>query len=232
MRWRSRSAKRSSTDDADAEPRRELDRTGPRGRAGRAAPHRAVPARRPGAVARRCRADARRRRATSCCAGATDQAREVLEKALARTRMTIGELRDLSFNLEPVVLRDHGFAMAVSALARGPRHRARDPGRARRRGGRDARRARRRRRCTRSCARRSRGRSAAARRRRSRSRSAAGERQTLEVTIRDDAPASAGGGRSRCSRSARARSARRSTWSRTTTARRCGSSCRSYAVSE
>ena len=49
--------------------------------------------------------------------GATAEAREVLEKALARTRLTIGELRDLSFNLEPVVLRDHGFAMAVNALA-------------------------------------------------------------------------------------------------------------------
>jgi signal transduction histidine kinase len=49
--------------------------------------------------------------------GAVDQAREVLEKALGRTRTTIGELRDLSFNLEPVVLRDHGFAVAVNALA-------------------------------------------------------------------------------------------------------------------
>ena len=49
--------------------------------------------------------------------GATEQAREVLDKALARTRMTIGELRDLSFNLEPVVLRDHGLAAAVNALA-------------------------------------------------------------------------------------------------------------------
>src|SRR5207302_6112514 len=56
--------------------------------------------------------------------GATEQAREVLEKALARTRTTIGELRDLSFNLEPVVLRDQGFAMAVNALAqdRGMEH--------------------------------------------------------------------------------------------------------------
>ena len=35
----------------------------------------------------------------------------------SRTRTTIGELRDLSFNLEPVVLRDHGFGMAVHALA-------------------------------------------------------------------------------------------------------------------
>jgi len=49
--------------------------------------------------------------------GATEQAVEVLEKALTRTRTTIGELRDLSFNLEPVVLRDHGLAAAVNALA-------------------------------------------------------------------------------------------------------------------
>ena len=49
--------------------------------------------------------------------GNVEQAREVLEKALVRTRTTIGELRDLSFNLEPVVLRDHGFAAAVHALA-------------------------------------------------------------------------------------------------------------------
>lgn len=49
--------------------------------------------------------------------GKTEQAGEVLEKAMLRTRLTIGELRDLSFNLEPVVLRDHGLAMAVNALA-------------------------------------------------------------------------------------------------------------------
>ncbi|HVS86492.1 MAG TPA: histidine kinase [Gaiellaceae bacterium] len=49
--------------------------------------------------------------------GETEQAREVLARALARTRTTVGELRDLSFNLEPVVLRDHGFGMAVHALA-------------------------------------------------------------------------------------------------------------------
>jgi two-component system, NarL family, sensor kinase len=48
--------------------------------------------------------------------GNVDQACEVLEKALLRTRTTIGELRDLSFNLEPVVLRDHGLATAVHAL--------------------------------------------------------------------------------------------------------------------
>jgi two-component system, NarL family, sensor kinase len=49
--------------------------------------------------------------------GQLEQAREILDKALGRTRVTIGELRDLSFNLEPVVLRDHGFTMAVRALA-------------------------------------------------------------------------------------------------------------------
>jgi two-component system NarL family sensor kinase len=56
--------------------------------------------------------------------GETDQAGEVLEKAMFRTRLTIGELRDLSFNLEPVVLRDHGLATAVNALAqdRGVEH--------------------------------------------------------------------------------------------------------------
>jgi two-component system, NarL family, sensor kinase len=56
--------------------------------------------------------------------GLPEQAREVLERGLARTRATIGELRDLSFNLEPVVLRDHGFALAVHALteSRGLEH--------------------------------------------------------------------------------------------------------------
>jgi two-component system, NarL family, sensor kinase len=56
--------------------------------------------------------------------GQGDQAREVLVKALDRHRLTIGELRDLSFNLEPVVLRDQGFGTAVRALAeqRGMEH--------------------------------------------------------------------------------------------------------------
>ncbi|MBV8562070.1 MAG: hypothetical protein JOZ56_03175 [Actinobacteria bacterium] len=56
--------------------------------------------------------------------GQAEQAREVLEKALSRTRTTVGELRDLSFNLEPVVLRDHGFAVALQALtqSRGMEH--------------------------------------------------------------------------------------------------------------
>ena len=49
--------------------------------------------------------------------GQLEQARQVLGSALDRHRLTIRELRDLSFNLEPVVLRDQGFSTAVSALA-------------------------------------------------------------------------------------------------------------------
>jgi len=48
--------------------------------------------------------------------GESEQAAEVLDKALSRTRTTIGELRNLSFNLEPVILRDHGLGMALQAL--------------------------------------------------------------------------------------------------------------------
>jgi two-component system, NarL family, sensor kinase len=48
--------------------------------------------------------------------GSLDEARNILDRALIRTRATVGELRDLSFNLEPVVLRDHGFAAALDAL--------------------------------------------------------------------------------------------------------------------
>jgi signal transduction histidine kinase len=57
--------------------------------------------------------------------GESEQAREILDRALARTRTTVGELRDLSFNLEPVALRDHGFTAAVDALvqSRGREHR-------------------------------------------------------------------------------------------------------------
>jgi signal transduction histidine kinase len=49
--------------------------------------------------------------------GADDDAKRVLRMALERQRETIRELRDLSFALEPVVLRDQGFAPAVAALA-------------------------------------------------------------------------------------------------------------------
>jgi two-component system, NarL family, sensor histidine kinase UhpB len=49
--------------------------------------------------------------------GANEDAKRVLRMALDRQRETIRELRDLSFALEPVVLRDQGFAPAVQALA-------------------------------------------------------------------------------------------------------------------
>jgi signal transduction histidine kinase len=48
--------------------------------------------------------------------GHADEARQVVESALQRHRETIRSLRDLSFNLEPVVLRDQGFEAAVRAL--------------------------------------------------------------------------------------------------------------------
>ena len=41
----------------------------------------------------------------------------IMEKALTQHRQTIRALRDLSFNLEPVVLRDQGFGPAVKGLA-------------------------------------------------------------------------------------------------------------------
>ena len=59
--------------------------------------------------------------------GRLDDAREVMEGALARHRETIRSLRDLSFALEPVILRDQGFAPAVQALV----DRLSVPGRAR-----------------------------------------------------------------------------------------------------
>src|SRR4051794_41547037 len=46
-----------------------------------------------------------------------DAARSVLTDALDLHRAAIRALRDLSFNLEPVVLRDQGFTPAVQALA-------------------------------------------------------------------------------------------------------------------
>src|SRR5581483_5956045 len=56
--------------------------------------------------------------------GEAKESREVLGRALRRTRTTIGKLRDLSFNLEPVVLRDHGIRTALQALGddRGAAH--------------------------------------------------------------------------------------------------------------
>ena len=49
--------------------------------------------------------------------GKLEDAAKVLSSALQRQRLTIRELRDLSFALEPVVLRDQGFAAALHALA-------------------------------------------------------------------------------------------------------------------
>ena len=50
-------------------------------------------------------------------AGRYDEARTIIGTAVERHRTTIRELRDLSFALEPVVLRDQGFGPAVRALA-------------------------------------------------------------------------------------------------------------------
>ena len=52
----------------------------------------------------------------SIAEGRGEEAQEIIGRALERHRATIGQLRSLSFNLEPVVLRDQGFAPAVRAL--------------------------------------------------------------------------------------------------------------------
>jgi signal transduction histidine kinase len=49
--------------------------------------------------------------------GRYDDAAKVIETSLDRERQTIQELRDLSFAIEPLVLRDQGFEAAVRALA-------------------------------------------------------------------------------------------------------------------
>jgi two-component system, NarL family, sensor kinase len=53
----------------------------------------------------------------SITTGKLEDAKNVLSSALDRQRATIRELRDLSFALEPVVLRDQGFAPALQELA-------------------------------------------------------------------------------------------------------------------
>ncbi len=45
-----------------------------------------------------------------------EDAAKVVSAALERERTTIRTLRDLSFSIEPLVLRDHGFSAAVHAL--------------------------------------------------------------------------------------------------------------------
>jgi signal transduction histidine kinase len=52
----------------------------------------------------------------SIAEGRGEEAQGIISRALERHRATIGQLRNLSFNLEPVVLRDQGFAPAVRAL--------------------------------------------------------------------------------------------------------------------
>src|SRR5215210_5060491 len=52
----------------------------------------------------------------SVAQGRRDEAQQIIGGALERHRATIGQLRSLSFNLEPVVLRDQGFMPAVRAL--------------------------------------------------------------------------------------------------------------------
>ncbi len=86
------------------------------------------PSRTSGAASRSCSTTARssRSRASRSCTtrrsrrlrtGGTEEARTVIESALARERELIDTIRDLSFAIEPVVLRDQGFAAAVRALA-------------------------------------------------------------------------------------------------------------------
>ncbi len=53
----------------------------------------------------------------SLSAERVEEARGIIDTALAQQRATIREIRELSFALEPVVLRDHGFALALRALA-------------------------------------------------------------------------------------------------------------------
>ena len=50
-------------------------------------------------------------------AGNVDQAQELLASVVDRQRDAIRSLRDLSFALEPIILRDQGFVPAVRALA-------------------------------------------------------------------------------------------------------------------
>jgi signal transduction histidine kinase len=49
--------------------------------------------------------------------GRPEAARGIVASALEKHRETIRSLRDLSFNIEPVVLRDQGFSAAVEELA-------------------------------------------------------------------------------------------------------------------
>lgn len=48
--------------------------------------------------------------------GRHEDAARVIETSLERERQTIQTLRDLTFAMEPLVLRDHGFGAAIGAL--------------------------------------------------------------------------------------------------------------------
>ena len=63
----------------------------------------------------------------SITTGKLDDAQSVLSSALDRQRATIRELRDLSFALEPVVLRDQGFGPALAGTGGAGRDREPDP---------------------------------------------------------------------------------------------------------
>jgi signal transduction histidine kinase len=53
---------------------------------------------------------------TAIADGRYEDAEKVIRTSLERERGTIRELRDLTFAIEPLVLRDHGFEAAVTAL--------------------------------------------------------------------------------------------------------------------
>jgi two-component system NarL family sensor kinase len=55
--------------------------------------------------------------AHAIASGRVEEAQRILGTALEHQRQTIRELRNLSFALEPVVLRDQGFGPALRALA-------------------------------------------------------------------------------------------------------------------
>ena len=101
---------------------------GPAGdsRAGRAPPPGAVSPRRAAPVAGRHRADARRR-AGGARRGPDRRRGQDRRNASAREREAIRTLRDLSFAIEPVILRDRGFAARRTRARRAGRARAEHP---------------------------------------------------------------------------------------------------------
>ena len=123
---------------------------------------------------------------SSLAAGDVESASELLASIAKRQRDAIRSLRDLSSELEPIILRDQGFSPAVQALAEQLGMANRDPHRPRHRGRRVARRARRRSCSTRSSATRCTRRSGAARSTRVSVTIAALEDGGVETVIVDD----------------------------------------------